>query len=161
MAKGILGKKLGMTQLFDPETGRVEIINYQVVDDFGVIVNPILLLGQIHGGIVQGAGQALVEGAHYSPDGQLLTATLMDYAVPRADGMPSFKFETRNVPSTSNPLGIKGAGEAGVIPSSAVFASAIEDAERAALPDFRVTAMPISPSELFTHRQALRQEHTS
>ena len=139
----------------DPDTGATEIVNYQVVDDFGVIVNPVLLLGQIHGGIVQGAGQALVEGAHYSPDGQLLTATLMDYAVPRANGMPSFKFETRNVPSTSNPLGIKGAGEAATIGSTPAVMNAVIDALHRA---YGITAldMPASPAKVWEAIQAAK-----
>lgn len=132
----------------DPDTGATEIVNYQVVDDFGVIVNPVLLLGQIHGGIVQGAGQALVEGAHYSPDGQLLTATLMDYAVPRANGMPSFKFETRNVPSVSNPLGIKGAGEAATIGSTPAVMNAVIDALHRAY-GIAALDMPASPAKVW------------
>ena len=112
----------------DPETGMTEIVNYQIVDDFGVIVNPVLLLGQIHGGVAQGAGQALVEGVQYSEEGQLLTATFMDYAVPRADSMPFFKFETRNVPSVANALGIKGAGEAATIGSTPAVMNAVIDA---------------------------------
>ncbi|MBL0371100.1 xanthine dehydrogenase family protein molybdopterin-binding subunit [Rhizobium sp. KVB221] len=112
----------------DPETGQTEIVAYQIVDDFGVTVNPILLAGQIHGGIAQGAGQALIEGAVYSENGQLLTATLMDYAMPRADSFPMFKFETRNVPSKTNALGIKGAGEAATIGSTPAVMNAVIDA---------------------------------
>ena len=99
----------------DPDTGTTEIVDYTIVDDFGVTVNPVLLVGQVHGGVVQGIGQALTEGAVYDEDGQLVTASFMDYAMPRADTVPSFHFETRNVPSTTNALGIKGAGEAGTI----------------------------------------------
>ncbi|MBD9371550.1 xanthine dehydrogenase family protein molybdopterin-binding subunit [Rhizobium sp. ARZ01] len=112
----------------DPDTGRVEIVNYQVVDDFGVTVNPVLLLGQVHGGIVQGIGQCLNEEAVYSPEGQLLTATLMDYGLPRAEELPFFKFETRNVPSTTNALGIKGAGEAATIGACPAVMNAVVDA---------------------------------
>ena len=137
----------------DPDTGATEIVDYQVVDDFGVIVNPVLLLGQIHGGIVQGAGQALVEGAHYSPDGQLLTATLMDYAVPRADGMPSFKFETRNVPSKANPLGIKGAGEAATIGATPAVMNAVIDALHRAY-GIRALDMPATPAKVWEAIQA-------
>jgi aerobic carbon-monoxide dehydrogenase large subunit len=132
----------------DPDTGATEIVNYQVVDDFGVIVNPVLLIGQIHGGIVQGAGQALIEGAHYSPDGQLLTATFMDYAVPRADTMPDFKFETRNVPSKSNPLGIKGAGEAATIGATPAVMNAVIDALRRAY-GIKAMDMPATPSRIW------------
>ncbi|MEZ5790468.1 MAG: xanthine dehydrogenase family protein molybdopterin-binding subunit [Nitratireductor sp.] len=99
----------------DPETGITEVVAYTIVDDFGVTVNPILLAGQVHGGIVQGIGQALNERVVYDEDGQLLTASFMDYAMPRAADFPNFHFETRNVPSITNALGIKGAGEAGTI----------------------------------------------
>jgi carbon-monoxide dehydrogenase large subunit len=112
----------------DPETGTTEIVNYQVVDDFGLTVNPVLLLGQVHGGIVQGIGQCLTEEAVYSPDGQLLTASFMDYGMPRADLLPFFRFETRNVPSTTNALGIKGAGEAATIGACPAVMNAVVDA---------------------------------
>lgn len=112
----------------DPETGATEVVNYTIVDDFGVTVNPILLAGQVHGGVVQGLGQALTENTVYSEDGQLLTATFMDYAVPRADLVPFFHFETRNVPSTTNALGIKGAGEAGTIGATPAVLNAVTDA---------------------------------
>ena len=112
----------------DPETGKTEIVNYVIVDDFGATVNPMLLAGQVHGGVVQGLGQALTEDAIYGDDGQILTATFMDYAMPRADDVPSFHFETRNVPSTTNAMGIKGAGEAGTIGSSPALMNAITDA---------------------------------
>jgi carbon-monoxide dehydrogenase large subunit len=112
----------------DPETGTTEIVSYQVVDDFGLTVNPVLLLGQVHGGIVQGIGQCLTEEAIYSPDGQLLTASFMDYGMPRADLLPFFRFETRNVPSTTNALGIKGAGEAATIGACPAVMNAVVDA---------------------------------
>ncbi len=112
----------------DPETGRTRIERYTVVDDFGVTLNPLLLEGQVHGGIAQGAGQALMEGAVYDAEGQLLTASLMDYTLPRADDLPNFAFETRNVPSTTNPMGLKGAGEAGTIGSTPAVMNAAADA---------------------------------
>lgn len=99
----------------DPDTGVTKVIAYTIVDDFGVTVNPILLAGQIHGGVVQGIGQCLNERVHYDEEGQLLTATFMDYSMPRAAEIPNFHFETRNVPSTTNAMGMKGAGEAGTI----------------------------------------------
>ena len=77
------------------------VVDYWIVDDFGATVNPILLAGQVHGGVVQGIGQALYENTVYDADGQLLTASFLDYTMPRADGVPSFKFETRNVPSVT------------------------------------------------------------
>ncbi len=82
-------------------------MRYSVVDDFGFTLNPLLLAGQVHGGIAQGAGQALMERAVFDDDGQLLTASFLDYCMPRADNLPAFDFETRNVPSTTNPMGLK------------------------------------------------------
>jgi aerobic carbon-monoxide dehydrogenase large subunit len=112
----------------DPATGETEVVNYNIVDDFGLTVNPLLLAGQVHGGIAQGIGQALMERTVYDKDGQLLSASFMDYCMPRADDMPSFAFSTRNVPSTTNPLGIKGAGEAGSIGSCPAVMNAVVDA---------------------------------
>ena len=113
----------------DPDTGITQVVNYVIVDDFGVTLNPLLLAGQIHGGAVQGIGQALMEQAVYDPaDGQLVTGTLMDYALPRAADAPSFAFETHNVPCTTNPLGVKGAGEAGTIGACPAVMNAIVDA---------------------------------
>lgn len=112
----------------DPETGVTKILKYTVVDDFGITLNPLLLAGQVHGGICQGIGQALLEDTIYAPDGQLLSASLMDYAVPRADHVLSYDFETRNVPSTTNPMGLKGAGEAGSIGSSPAMMNAVINA---------------------------------
>src|SRR4051794_13252724 len=112
----------------DPATGRIAIVNYVIVDDFGVTLNPLLLAGQVHGGTMQGIGQALMEQAVYDPkDGQLVTGTFMDYALPRAaDGAP-ISFETHNVPCKTNPLGVKGAGEAGAIGSCPAVVNAIID----------------------------------
>ncbi len=112
----------------DPETGETAIVRYSVVDDFGFTLNPLLLAGQVHGGIAQGAGQALMERAVYDGNGQLLTASFMDYCMPRADNLPEFDFETRNVPSTTNPMGLKGAGEAGSIGSTPAVMNAVADA---------------------------------
>ncbi|MEP2806696.1 MAG: xanthine dehydrogenase family protein molybdopterin-binding subunit [Rhizobiaceae bacterium] len=99
----------------DPQTGVTEVVRYTVVDDFGVTVNPLLLAGQVHGGIVQAIGQCIMEETVYDEDGQLMSASFMDYRMPRAADFPDFHFETRNVPSTTNALGIKGAGEAATI----------------------------------------------
>jgi carbon-monoxide dehydrogenase large subunit len=110
----------------DPATGITQIVNYVIVDDFGVTLNPLLLAGQIHGGAMQGIGQALMEQAVYDPtNGQLVTGTFMDYALPRAADGPSFVFETHNVPCKTNPLGVKGAGEAGAIGSCPAVVNAI------------------------------------
>ena len=100
----------------DPDSGVTTILRYTVVDDFGAVINPMLLEGQVHGGVVQGIGQALLEETVYDDDsGQLLSGTFMDYAMPRADNLPNFSFTTRNVPCKANPLGVKGAGEAGAV----------------------------------------------
>jgi len=110
----------------DPATGITKIVNYVIVDDFGVTLNPLLLAGQVHGGAMQGIGQALMEQVVYSPgDGQLVTGTYMDYALPRATDGPSFHFETHNVPCKTNPMGVKGAGEAGAIGSCPAVVNAI------------------------------------
>jgi carbon-monoxide dehydrogenase large subunit len=113
----------------DPDSGVTKIVRYTIVDDFGAVINPILLEGQVHGGVVQGIGQALLEETVYDEDsGQLLTGTFMDYAMPRADDLPNFSFATRNVRCTANPLGIKGAGEAGAIGAPPALINAIVDA---------------------------------
>jgi len=113
----------------DPDTGATSILKYIVVDDFGATLNPLLLAGQVHGGAVQGIGQALMESTVYDPaSGQLLSASFMDYAMPRAGDAPDFVFETRNVPCKTNPLGVKGAGEAGAIGSCPAVMNAIVDA---------------------------------
>src|SRR5205823_9912969 len=110
----------------DPETGATRIMDYRVVDDFGVTLNPLLLAGQVHGGTVQGIGQALMENAVYDAvSGQLISASLMDYALPRAADVPPLAFETCNVPCRNNPLGVKGAGEAGAIGSCPAVVNAI------------------------------------
>ena len=136
----------------EPETGAVQIIGYTIVDDFGVTVNPALLAGQIHGGVAQGLGQALMEDAVYSPDGQLVSASFMDYAMPRAWDFPMFDFKTRNVPSTTNALGIKGAGEAGTIGAAPAVMNAIADALRPAGVDH--IDMPATPSRVWDALQA-------
>jgi len=112
----------------DPETGQLEIIQYRVVDDFGDVVNPNLLEGQVHGGIAQGLGQALVEHTVYDDKGQLLSGSFMDYTMPRADSVPSIEFSTQNIPCKNNLLGIKGAGEAGAIGSPPAAINAVVNA---------------------------------
>jgi carbon-monoxide dehydrogenase large subunit len=135
----------------DPETAEVRILKYAVVHDCGTLVNPMIVEGQIHGGVAQGVGGALYERMVYDDSGQLVNASFMDFLMPYVSEVPDrIDIDHLETPSPLNPLGIKGAGEAGVIPSAAVFASAIEDAE-----GFPITAMPISPSELF----ALRAQH--
>lgn len=114
--------------IVDPDTGVVEIVKYTVVDDFRNLVNPMLVEGQVHGGVVQGLGQALTERVVYDEDGQLLTATFMDYAMPRADNMPMIDFSTRGTPSLYNPMGMKGCGEAGTVGALAAITNAMTDA---------------------------------
>jgi carbon-monoxide dehydrogenase large subunit len=126
-----------------------KVVAYTIVDDFGATVNPILLAGQIHGGIVQGMAQALSENTVYADDGQLLTASFMDYTMPRADDFPSFSFETRNVPSTTNALGIKGAGEAGTIGATPAALNAVTDALYRAY-GIRHIDMPTTPLRVWT-----------
>jgi carbon-monoxide dehydrogenase large subunit len=113
----------------DPETGVVELVRYTTVDDCGRAVNPMILHGQTHGGIAQGVGQALWEACAYDPEtGQLLSATMMDYALPRADMLPAFTTEISEVPSTSHPLGLRGGGEGGTTPALGAVVNAIVDA---------------------------------
>ncbi len=141
----------------DPDTGAVTVINYVVVDDFGATLNPALLEGQVHGGTVQGIGQALMENTVYDPaSGQLLTASLMDYPLPRAADAPSFTFETRNVPCKNNPLGIKGAGEAGAIGSCPAVLNAIVDALWRAY-RIRDIDMPATPQRVWAAIEKARK----
>jgi aerobic carbon-monoxide dehydrogenase large subunit len=133
----------------DPETGVVKIQGYTIVDDFGLVINPLLLSGQVHGGVAQGIGQALLERTVYSDDGQLLTASFQDYCMPRADDMPSFTFETRNILSTVNPLGIKGAGEAGTIGSAGAVMNAVNNALSRAKGRRLTMDMPATPERVW------------
>ncbi|MBZ9867249.1 xanthine dehydrogenase family protein molybdopterin-binding subunit [Mesorhizobium sp. CA15] len=135
----------------DPETGMTEIIQFVAADDFGNIINPMIVEGQVHGGIAQGVGQALLEGAHYDASGQLLTASYMDYTMPRAADLPSFKVSTSNTPCPGNPLGVKGCGEAGAIGSPPAVINAITDA--LGVVDI---AMPASPATVWS---AIRAKH--
>jgi carbon-monoxide dehydrogenase large subunit len=113
----------------DPETGVVEVVRYTSVDDVGRAVNPMILEGQAHGGIAAGVGQALWEHCHYDAEtGQMLSSTFMEYAVPRADALPRFTTELSEVPSTTNPLGLRGGGEGGTTPALGAVVNAIVDA---------------------------------
>ena len=133
----------------DPETGFTTLVNYAIVDDFGATLNPRLLEGQIHGGTVQGIGQALMENTVYDKaSGQLMSASFMDYAMPHALDVPDFVFETRNVPCKTNPLGVKGAGEAGAIGSCPAIINAIIDALDRAY-DIRHIDMPATPQRIW------------
>ncbi|WP_113338210.1 xanthine dehydrogenase family protein molybdopterin-binding subunit [Rhizobium cremeum] len=134
----------------DPETGKTTIEKFVAADDFGNIINPMIVEGQVHGGIAQGIGQALLEGVHYDPsNGQLLTASYMDYAMPRADDLPSFVVSHQNTPCPGNPLGIKGCGEAGAIGSPPALINAITDA----IGNNRLN-MPATPNAVWSALQA-------
>jgi CO/xanthine dehydrogenase Mo-binding subunit len=132
----------------DPETAEIRILRYCVVHDCGRLINPRIVEGQIHGGVAQGVGGALYERIVYDGDGQPLNASYMDFLIPYAAEVPVIEIDHLETPSPLNPLGVKGAGEAGVIPVAAVLASAIEDAE-----GIPIRRMPISPAELWELRQ--------
>ncbi len=131
----------------DPDTGVTHVVRYTVVDDFGTLINPMLVEGQVHGGIVQGLGQALMEHTVYDEDGQILSGSFMDYALPRADDVPFFAFGSHAVPSATNPLGVKGCGEAGVSGALPAIMNAIVDA----LADRGITHvdMPATPERIW------------
>ncbi len=144
----------------DPETGATAILRYLIVDDFGATLNPLLLAGQVHGGTAQGIGQALMENAVYDPDsGQLVSASLTDYALPRAADIPPLAFETRNVPCRTNPLGVKGAGEAGAIGSCPAVMNAVADALWRGY-RIRHVDMPATPERLWAAIAEGRRVHT-
>ena len=128
----------------DPETGKTEVIQFVAADDFGTIINPMIVEGQVHGGITQGLGQALLENAVYDDNGQLLTASYMDYAMPRADDVPSYKLSTHETVCPGNPLGMKGCGEAGAIGSPPALINAITDAI-----GNNALAMPATPARVW------------
>ena len=138
----------------DPETGVVEIVGYTAVDDVGRIINPMIVEGQLHGGIAHGVGQALLEECIYDPGGQLLTGSYMDYAMPRADNFPDIRIGNKETPCPHNPLGVKGCGEAGAIASPAAVINAVLDA----LSGLGVTdiAMPATPQKVWRAIQSAR-----
>jgi carbon-monoxide dehydrogenase large subunit len=138
----------------DPETGFVELVKYTTMNDFGVLVNPMLVEGQAHGGIAQGAGQALMERVVYDEDGQMLTGSYMDYGLPRASDLPALGFESHPVPARTNPLGAKGCGEAGCAGSLPAVMNALVDA----LSEFGITHidMPATPLRIWRAIQAAR-----
>ena len=137
----------------DPDNGLVELKRYVAADDCGPQINPMIVQGQIHGGVVQGAGQALWEGAVYDDNGQLLTGTMNDYALPRAHMVPDIETISTETPSPHNPLGVKGVGETGTIASTVTIYNAVIDALR----PLGITAidMPITPEKVWQaiHRQ--------
>jgi len=137
----------------DADTGSVDIVSFTAVDDFGKVINPMIVAGQVHGGLTQGIGQALLENCRYDKaSGQLLTGSLLDYCMPRADNVPSFKLDTKETPCTHNPLGVKGCGEAGAIGAPAAVMNAITDAL-----GVRDLEMPATPERVW---RALEQAKT-
>ncbi|BBK30568.1 carbon-monoxide dehydrogenase large subunit [Stella humosa] len=144
----------------DPETGNVEIVRYTVVDDFGRVVNPMMLAGQVHGGIAQGVGQALYESTVYDGgSGQLVTGSLMDYALPRADNLPMVQFAWNVVPCRNNPLGVKGSGEAGAIGAPPAVINAIVDALRHL--GVNHIDMPATPQRLWSILQGAKKQQAA
>ncbi|MEY1556437.1 xanthine dehydrogenase family protein molybdopterin-binding subunit [Yoonia sp. R2331] len=143
----------------DPETGVTRVVRYAVVDDFGNLINPMLVEGQIHGGVAQGLGQALTEHVVFDEDAQLLTATFMDYGMPRADDIPMITFQTRGTPSVYNPMGMKGCGEAGTVGALAAVTNAALDA----LSEVGVTevAMPFTPHRVWRWVQEAREDRVA
>ncbi len=129
----------------DCDTGVTEIVKWTAVDDFGRIINPMIVEGQVHGGIAQGVGQALTEGCVYDPDsGQLITGSFMDYCMPRADDLPSYDLGFTETPCPSNPLGVKGCGEAGAIAAPAAVINAVTDALGT-----EMISMPATPNKVW------------
>jgi carbon-monoxide dehydrogenase large subunit len=132
----------------DPETGVIRVVRYSVTDDVGKAVNPLIVRGQVHGGVAQGFGQAVLERTSYDPDsGQLLSGSLMDYALPRADDLPDIEVDLIEVPCASNPLGVKGAGEAGAVGSPPAVINALVDA--LASDGIRNIDMPATPEKVW------------
>jgi carbon-monoxide dehydrogenase large subunit len=144
----------------DPDTGSVKLLRYVVVDDFGVVVNPLLVGGQVHGGTVQGIGQALLEHTVYDGDGQLLTGSLMDYCLPRADDVPAIELTlVEDTPCTTNPMGVKGAGEAGAIGACPAVINALVDA--LAPLGIRHIDMPATPEKVWRAVQDARRQEAA
>ena len=131
----------------DSATGAVRVVRHTVVDDVGRMVNPMLVKGQIHGGIVQGLGQGLFEDLVYDREGQLLSGSFMDYAMPRADDMPFFDVDSHEVPTQVNPLGAKGVGEAGTVGALPALLNAVNDA--LAPLGVRHLDMPLTPERVW------------
>jgi aerobic carbon-monoxide dehydrogenase large subunit len=130
----------------DPETAMVRILRYVVVHDCGTLINPMIVEGQIQGGVAHGIGNVFYEQLVFSPEGQLMNASLMDYLLPLATDVPDVEIAHLETPSPYNPGGLKGVGEAGCIPTGALFAQAVEDALGYAI---EITEIPLSPNRLF------------
>jgi carbon-monoxide dehydrogenase large subunit len=140
----------------DPETGVTKIDRWTAVDDFGTVINPMIVEGQVHGGIAQGIGQAMLEHAVYDGEGQLITGSYMDYCMPRAGDLPSFRVDMTNTPCPSNPLGVKGCGEAGAIASPAALINAITNAL-----GHEDIAMPATPQAVWRAVKSSQHRHAA
>ncbi|MGC8201910.1 xanthine dehydrogenase family protein molybdopterin-binding subunit [Aliiroseovarius sp. PTFE2010] len=138
----------------DPDTGKTQVVKYTVADDFGNLINPLLAQGQVHGGVAQGIGQAITEDLAFDESGQLLSATFMDYGLPRADDVPFIAFHSEPVPSKANVMGIKGCGEAGTVGALAAVANAALDAMWGQ--GVRVADMPFTPSRVWSTLQEVQ-----
>jgi CO/xanthine dehydrogenase Mo-binding subunit len=149
----------GMIVEVDAETATIDIRRYVVVHDCGRVINPLVLDGQIHGGVAQGIGNAFYEKLVYDENGQLLTASFMDYLLPTALDVPHIETAHLETPSPLNPLGVKGAGEAGAIPAGALLAQALEDALR--MEGLEILEMPLGPNRLFELIRAARGTMTA
>jgi carbon-monoxide dehydrogenase large subunit len=138
----------------DPDTGTVDIVKYTAVDDFGTLINPMIVEGQVHGGVAHGVGQALLEGCAYDDNGQLVTGSFMDYCMPRADNVPSFDVDYAPTDAPHNPLGVKGCGEAGAIAAPPAVINAVINA----LGPLGVTHvdMPATPQAVWQAIQAAK-----
>ena len=161
MKGGVGGHVMNMTDRFtfpsgchvaeveiDPETGATQLLCYTAVDDYGRLINPMLTEGQVQGGVTQGIGQALLEHTVYDPEsGQLLSGSLMDYALPRADDLPAFDIQLTERPTRANPLGVKGSGQAGCIAAPQTVMAAILDALRPA--GVTELDMPATPQRIW------------
>jgi aerobic carbon-monoxide dehydrogenase large subunit len=144
----------------DPDTGTTEIVRYCMVDDVGTVINPLLLAGQVHGGAVQGIGQIMCENMVWDDEsGQMVSGSFMDYTMPRADDCPSFEMAENEVPSPTNPMGIKGAGEAGCVGAMPAVMNAVCDAlATRGVPTFD---MPASPNRIWHALQATRSQQAA
>jgi len=140
----------------NPDTGKATLLRYVAVDDVGRVINPMIVDGMVHGGIAQGAAQALWEYAAYDDGGQLVTGSLMDYAIPKADDLPSYETDRTVTPSPVNPMGVKGAGETGTIASTAAVANAVIDA----LSPFGISHidLPLTPARIWAAVQAAKKK---
>ncbi|HEY7835513.1 MAG TPA: molybdopterin cofactor-binding domain-containing protein, partial [Ktedonobacterales bacterium] len=143
----------------DPETGEIKILRYIAVDDIGRVINPMIVEGQVHGGVAQGIGQALYEGAIYDENGQLITGSMLDYTVPNATQIPHMELARTETPSPVNPMGIKGVGETGTIAATQAVVNAVADA--LAPLGIKHLEMPMTPERVWRAIQDARKQQPS